>query len=163
MMPGKPGGGVNIDEALWMRSTVLKHLIMYKAENQVLIFTGSTMAIAWMSLARMPKNGHSALLTVKPLMLPSDFSSAHMQASLVSTANSRQACQAVRMSCKLKEVPAQGSTRTTLKRMFCWSFACRPLLSILSSTCDQASPLLNGTCVMGLQSSTLTGTQLLVQ
>ncbi|KAK9837568.1 hypothetical protein WJX74_000573 [Apatococcus lobatus] len=80
MMPGKPGGGVNADEADWMRDVVVRQLIIYNASTQIFVFTGSTMALMWLALARMPKNGRSPLMAIKPLHLPSEFPASHMQA-----------------------------------------------------------------------------------
>ncbi|KAK9837886.1 hypothetical protein WJX74_007201 [Apatococcus lobatus] len=80
MMPGKPGGGVNADEADWMRDVVVRQLIISNASTQIFVFTGSTMALMWLALARMPKNGRSPLMAIKRLHLPSEFPESHMQA-----------------------------------------------------------------------------------
>ncbi|KAK9837716.1 hypothetical protein WJX74_003665 [Apatococcus lobatus] len=95
MMPGKPGGGVNADEADWMRDVVVRQLIIYNASTQIFVFTRSTMALMWLALARMPTNGRSPLMAIMPLDLPSEFPESHMQASLVCMTNSEQACQAL--------------------------------------------------------------------
>ena len=85
MMPGEPGGGINTKEAAFMREVVLKSLLLTNARNQVMVLTGSTMALM-QALANTPVNGRCPMTAVAKLQLPHAFPTSHMKARLVQTA-----------------------------------------------------------------------------
>ncbi|KAK9838046.1 hypothetical protein WJX74_010463 [Apatococcus lobatus] len=82
LMPGKVGSAHEVDEegAVFMRNVLLKDLLMTAPMSQIFALTGSSMALLWQSLAKVPRNGFSPLLMHSKVQLPSVFPRPHLKA-----------------------------------------------------------------------------------
>ncbi|KAK9820816.1 hypothetical protein WJX74_008476 [Apatococcus lobatus] len=78
LMPRGPDG--KIDSVTYMRDVVFKFLLTRTQPNMTCVITGSSLVLAWLSIAEMPPNGVCAMTSCIPLYLPSTFWADHMAA-----------------------------------------------------------------------------------
>ncbi len=79
LLPLGVDGAPDVAGARFLRDSFLKDLLLYGPRHVIWAFTGSSMALVWISIAEAPPNGHVLIQHCRALDLPAVVDDAQMQ------------------------------------------------------------------------------------